>query len=100
MATASLRLVQQRARGPRRDHDATWVKTFQPPALLLPVNHPFALRRWLVAVEFGCGDERDDRDLLQTKVDFAFAWLELPSPGMALGTRPAPRAPARPAAGL
>lgn len=74
------------------------VKTFQPPALLLPVKHPFALRRWLVAVEFGCGDEGDDHDLLQTNVDFAFAWLELPSPGMALRTHPAPRAPARPAA--
>lgn len=49
-----------------------------------------------MAMEFGCGDEGDDHDLLQTNTDFAFAWLELLSPSAALGTRP----PARPEAGL
>ena len=51
-------------------------------------------------MEFGCGHEGHDHDLLQMNVDFAFAWPELPSPGTALSTRPAPRAPARPEAGL
>lgn len=51
-------------------------------------------------MEFGCGGEGDDRDMLQTNAAFAFAWPELLSPSTALGTRPAPRVPARPEAAL
>lgn len=47
------------------------------PALLLPLHHPFAFWGWLVALEFACGDEGDDCDLLPSNEDFAFAWLEL-----------------------
>lgn len=35
------------------------LKPLSASAQLLPVNHPFALQKWLVVMEFGCGDEDD-----------------------------------------